>query len=340
MTVRWGFVGPGRIAAKVAAELRDVVSGGTLHAVAGRDHARARAFAEQAGAARAHASIRDLLDDPDVDAVYIATPHRQHHAIALAAASAGKHLLIEKSVTVTRRGADEVFAAAAAAGVFCMEAMWTRFQPAVVRMRELVADGAIGEVRSVRADLGLHRQFDASDRLWDPAQGGGAMLDLAVYPVSFVQMVMGGAPDRVAVAGTVAPNGADAESTLLMTFGDRHAVASSSLLTRLPGTAAVFGTAGRLELPPRFHHPDRVLLYRRDGDRELPPEEFVLPATGAGYSHEFDEVHRCLAEGRTESPVMPGADSVAVMGVLEAALAALGTRYTEDEAGSVTGLQP
>jgi predicted dehydrogenase len=331
-TVRWGFVGPGRIAAAMARELVEVVPDGTLHAVAGRSVERARAFADRFGAASAHGgpdAVAELVSDPAVDAVYVATPHPNHRAAAFAAVAAGKPVLVEKSFTATLEGAREVAGAARAAGVFCMEAMWTRFQPAVVRLRELLADGVIGEVRSVRADLGLRRPFDPADRLWDPARGGGALLDLAVYPVAFAQMVLGGEPDRVEVVGTRGPNGVDAESTVVMAFGDRHAVASSSLLTRLPGTAAVFGSDGWIEVPPRFHHPDRLVLRRRDGDAEAPAEVVAAPATGAGYSHTFAEVHRCLAAGLTESPVMPLSDTLAVMTVLDAAAAGLGVVQAE-----------
>ncbi|MGF1663748.1 MAG: Gfo/Idh/MocA family protein [Kineosporiaceae bacterium] len=331
-TVRWGFVGPGRIAAAMARELVEVVPDGTLQAVAGRSPERARAFADRFGAASAFAgpdAVAQLVSDPLVDVVYVATPHPDHRVAALAAVAAGKPVLVEKSFTATHAGAREVVEAARAGGVFCMEAMWTRFQPAVVRLRELLAEGAVGEVRSVRADLGLRRPFDPTDRLWDPERGGGALLDLAVYPVAFAQMVLGGAPDRVEAVGTLGPNGVDAESTVLLGFGDRHAVASSSLLTRLPGTAAVFGSDGWIEVPPRFHHPDRLVLRRRDGDAEAPAEVVTAPATGAGYSHTFAEVHRCLAAGLTESPVMPLADTLAVMAVLDAAAAGLGVSQAE-----------
>ncbi len=331
--VRWGVVGPGRIAANVMGDLT-AMPGGELHAVASRSLDRARAFADEHGARTAYGSYAELLADPDVDAVYVATPHRQHHGIALAAIESGKHLLVEKAFTVTLAGAQQVVDAARARGVFVMEAMWTRFQPAVVRMRELLADGAVGEVRSVSADLGLRVPFDPADRLWDPAQGGGALLDLGVYPTSWLQMVLGGTPASLEVAGATGPNGVDAESTLLWRTEDgRHGVATCSLLSPLPGRASVYGTEGWIEVPPRFHHPDRVVLHRTGGGRSVVSSEEVLaPATGTGYSHELDEVHRCLAQGLTESPTMPLDDTLAVMSVLEQALHALGVRHDEDPA--------
>ncbi|WP_380163855.1 Gfo/Idh/MocA family protein [Jannaschia sp. R86511] len=333
--VRWGVVGPGRIAAGVVRDLREqCAADGVLHAVASRSLDRARAFADEHGAAVAYGSYAELLADPDVDVVYVSTPHRQHHGIALAAVEAGKHLLVEKAFTVTHAGARQVVDAARARGVFVMEAMWTRFQPAVVRLQELLREGAVGEVRSVRADLGLRVPFDPADRLWDPAQGGGALLDLGVYPTSWLQLVLGGVPDRLDVAGVLGPNGVDAESTLLWRTADgRHGVGTCSLLSPLPGQAAVFGTEGWLEVPPRFHHPGRIVLHRTAGGRSVEhSEELVLPATGTGYSHELDEVHRCLRAGLTESATMPLDDTLAVMSVLEQALHALGVRHDEDPA--------
>ncbi|MFC5381378.1 Gfo/Idh/MocA family protein [Aquipuribacter nitratireducens] len=333
--VRWGVVGPGRIANGVVRDLREqCAADGVLHAVASRSVDRARVFADEHGAAVAYGSYLELLDDSDVDVVYVATPHRQHHQLALAALERGKHLLVEKAFTCTLAGAEEVVAAARERGLFVMEAMWTRFQPTVVRLRELVAEGAVGDVRSVRADLGLRVPFDAADRLWDPAQGGGALLDLGVYPLSWLQMVLGGRPTRLDHVGSLAHNGVDAESTLLWHAEDgRHGVASCSLLSPLPGAAAVFGGEGWIEVPPRFHHPDRLLVHRRrDGRSVESTEEVVAPARGTGYSHELDEVHRCLREGLTESPTMPLDDTLAVMGVLEEALHRLGITFTEDDA--------
>ena len=331
--VRWGVLGPGRIAAGVVRDLADV-HGGVLHAVASRSAERARAFADEHDAPVSYGSYEQLLADPDVDVVYVATPHRQHHGIALAAVQAGKHLLVEKAFTVTLAGSQQVVDAARARGVFVMEAMWTRFQPAVVRLRELIAEGAIGDVRSVRADLGLRVPFEATDRLWDPAQGGGALLDLGVYPTSWLQMVLGGVPTSLDVAGVLGPNGVDSESTLLWHTEDgRHGVGTCSLLSPLPGQAAVFGTEGWIEVPPRFHHPGRLVVHRTGGGRSVESsEELVRSATGTGYSHELDEVHRCLAAGLTESPVMPLDDTLAVMSVLEQALHALGVHHDEDPA--------
>src|SRR5688500_7194862 len=193
-------------------------------------------------------------------------------------------------------------------GLFVMEAMWTRFQPAVVAVRELVADGAIGEVRSVQADLGIAREYDPVDRLFDLALGGGALLDLGVYVVTFAQMLLG-TPSRVVAAGSLFPSGADAEATLLLDHGDgRTATLTTSLRQALPGQARVFGTTGWIDVLPRFHHPQTIVLHRAGAE----PETITRHQTGAGYFHELVEVTEGMRAGRTECAVMPLADCTAV----------------------------
>jgi predicted dehydrogenase len=325
--IRWGIVGPGRIAESVMGDFAHV-PGARPVAVASRSADRAAEFAQRHGLERAHGSYADILIDPDVDVLYVATPHPQHHAIALAALDAGKALLVEKAFTATTAGAVEVVDRARERGVFVMEAMWTRFQPAVVRLRELVADGAIGEVRSVQADLGVAREYDPLDRLFALELGGGALLDLGVYVVSFAQMLLG-APDTVHVAGSLFPTGADAEAALLLGYEDgRTATLSTSLRYPTPGQARVFGTTGWIDVLPRFHHPRTIVLHRGGAE----PETITRLPTGTGYAHELAEVTECLRAGRTESPVMPLADTLAVQAVLGQAADQLGIRHAEDPA--------
>lgn len=199
---------------------------------------------------RTGGSYAEMTSDDQVDALYIATPSPQHHALAIAGLNAGKAVLVEKTFAATMAGATEMIDTARRQQVFAMEATWTRFQPVMVRARELIADGAIGEVRQVQADLGVDRPYDAGDRLFDPVQGGGAMLDLGVYVVSIAQHFLD-APDQVSVAGSLAPTGVDAEAGLLLGYDDGRA---ASLLTSLrgatPGSARIQGTRGRIDIPP------------------------------------------------------------------------------------------
>lgn len=319
MTVKWGIIGPGRIADKVAPDFAHV-KGAELVAVASRSAERAGAFAARHGIGTVHTSYREILDDPGVDVVYVATPHPQHRAIALAALKSGTAVMVEKAFTVSSVATREIAATARRTGVFAMEAMWTRFFPAVRRLRELVAEGAIGEVRSVQADLGVRNRSEADDRFFSPELGGGALFDLGVYPISFAQMVLG-SPSVIAAAGELTPSGVDVESSILLGWPDgRSAALQISLRSAMPGSARVIGSEGWIEVPPRFHHPDRIVLHRFGAE----PEEIVLPATGAGFVHEIDEVTRRIAAGETESPVMPLADTVAVQDVLAAVADRLG----------------
>jgi predicted dehydrogenase len=310
-TVRWGVVGPGRIAAKVVRDFVHLPEAEVV-AVASRSAERAAAFAEANGIGRVHGSYRAIIEDDDVDVLYIATPHPQHRAVALAALAAGKAVLVEKAFTVTPAATREIAALAAETGVFAMEAMWTRFQPAVVRMRELIADGAIGEVRSVQGELGVNAPTDPLDRYYNPAIGGGALFDLTVYPISFVQMVLG-TPDTVAAHGTLDASGVDIEESVLLGWADgRTASLFASLRCPTPGQMRVFGTGGWIDVLPRFHHPDTIVVHRTGRDAE----EVTVPHTGGGYVHELREVTECLLAGRPESAVMPLADTVAVQDVM------------------------
>ena len=310
-TVRWGIVGPGRIADKVVRDL-PLVDGATAAAVASRSAERAAAFAARHDFPRTHDSYRAIVDDPDVDVLYIATPHPQHRPVALAALRAGKAVLVEKAFTVTPEATREIAALATETGVFAMEAMWTRFFPAVVRMRELLADGAIGDVRAVQSDLGVRNPLQPGDRFVTPELGGGALFDLTVYPISFAQMVLGN-PTAVHAQGVVTPDGVDLEESVLLAFdGGATATLTTSLRCATPGQARAFGTDGWIDVLPRFHHPDTIVLHR-DGHE---PEEITQPATGGGYYHELVEVTECLLAGRPESAVMPLRDTVAVQDVM------------------------
>ncbi|MCA0144678.1 Gfo/Idh/MocA family protein [Blastococcus sp. LR1] len=322
--IRWGIVGPGRIAESVMPDF-GVTPDARAVAVASRSQERADAFAARHGLERAYGSYAEIVADPDIDVLYLATPHPQHHALAMAALRAGKAVLVEKAFTATTAGATEVVDLARETGAFVMEAMWTRFQPAVVELRRLVADGAIGEVRSVQADLGVAREYDPADRLFALELGGGALLDLGVYVVSFAQMLLG-TPDRVVATGSVFPSGADAEAAILLGYDDgRNAALTTSLRYALPGAARVVGTTGWIDVLPRFHHPRTIVLHRQGAE----PEEITRPQTGAGYAHELIEVTECLRAGRTESAVMPLADTLAVQDVLGQAADQLGVRHTE-----------
>ena len=326
MTTRWGIAATGGMAAAFAEDLT-LVPDAEIVFVGSRSAASATEFGGRFGGARG-GTYADLLAagrDGEVDVIYVATPHPQHHDLALAAIAGGTPLLVEKAFTATLAGAQEVVDAARAAQVFCMEAMWTRFQPVVAHARDLVAAGEIGDVLLVQADFGAQRDYDPQSRLFDLALGGGSVLDLGVYPISFAQHFLG-RPDAVTATGTTYANGADASAAIHLAYADgRAASLTCTLAAASPGRAVVLGTGGSIELEPPFHHPSRIVVRRNGAEAEVVER---LP-TGRGYTHQAEEVHRCLAAGLTESPVMPLADTLDVQWVLEEALDRLGITMSE-----------
>ncbi|MFH0245516.1 Gfo/Idh/MocA family protein [Streptomyces sp. HK10] len=327
-TIRWGILATGGIAGAFARDLA-ALPGGELLAVGSRSPESARRFADEHGAPRAHGSWAELAADPDVDVVYVATPHSAHLEAATVCLEAGKAVLCEKPLTLNLAQAREMVALARRRGVFLMEAMWTYCNPVVRRMLELVADGAIGEVRSVHADFGIVAPADASHRLRDPRLGGGALLDLGVYPVSFAHLVLG-EPSSVAAWAHLTPEGVDETTGVLLGY-DSGAVAtlSCSIASASPTVAAVSGTRGRIELPHGFFAPESFVLHREG--REV--EEIRVPRAegGAGYGPEAAEVMRCLREKETESPLVPLDGTLAVMATLDAVRERAGVRYPGDD---------
>lgn len=327
--LRWGVVATGGIAATVTADLL-LVPGIEVLAVSSRDPLRAREFAGRFGIPRAYGDYRELLADPDVDVVYVATPHTQHHEVTAAALRAGKNVLCEKAITITVAEVEELVALAEEHGCFLMEAMWTRFIPLVRKLRALVADEAIGQIRLVRADFGVRVDYDPEHRLWNRALGGGALLDLGVYPVSFAQMLLG-TPSEMHVHGALAATGVDAEAALLLGYPDgAQALLSTSLLAESGSTAAVIGTKGRIELASPFYAPTSMTLWRNGHE----PEVLRSELWGSGYTYQAREVVEQLAAGERESPEMAWADSVNVMRTLCAALGRMGVAHPSSKTSS------
>ena len=318
---RWGVAGTGGMAAAFLDDLAHVPDA-ELVAVGSRTLDRAQVFAaERGGVAMAYSDVVAA----DLDVLYVATPHPQHRDLALAAIGNGIPVLVEKSFTATLDGAREVVSAARASGVFCMEAMWTRMQPAVLAAREAVAAGEIGEVTAVQADFCAHRVYDPTHRLFAPELGGGAILDLGVYVISLAQHFLG-TPSTVSATGTLFPNGTDASASILLGFdGGRGATLTTSLQAATSGRATIVGTQGSIELGPPFHHPTHLVV-RRGPE---PARKIDAPAVGRGYAHQAVHVAECLAAGRTESPLVPLDDTLVVQEVMQEALAQLGITPAE-----------
>ncbi|MEU4780750.1 Gfo/Idh/MocA family oxidoreductase [Micromonospora sp. NPDC023633] len=320
---RWGILATGNIAARFAEDLR-LVPGAELAAVGSRTAESAERFAARHGVPRAYASWAELAADDELDVVYVATPHAAHHEAAMACLAAGRAVLLEKPFTLDLATSVELVETARAAGVFLMEAMWMRTNPLVRRLRELVADGAIGTVTGVRADFGVAGPFPPEHRMRARTLGGGALLDLGVYPVSLAHLLLG-VPDHVRAWARLSPEGVDENTGIVLGY-DSGAVATLScgMVGAPPLVASVTGTTGRIDLPEPFFRPGSLTLHRAGAEPETITDELV----GGGYQYEAVEVQRCLAEGLLESPLVPHAATLEVMALLDSIRAQIGVDYS------------
>jgi len=329
--IRWGVVATGSIARTVAGQLAQLEDA-ELHGVSSRDGARASAFADELGFDVAYGDTRTasgyerLADDPDVEVVYVATPHGQHHAVARALLEADKHVLIEKSFTINAREADDLVALARSRGRFLMEAVATRFLPSFQRALDVVASGELGDVRFVQADIGLPMAADPRQRLWAPEDGGGALLDLAVYPFTWAFGALG-APRSVHAVGVLTDDGVDELNALTLGYGDGAlAQLMSTFVSHAARAVTIAGSEGTLRTAGPVTGPTGFTVARPDGARE---ERF--PDGAPRYAFELREVTRCVQQGLTESPTMPLADTVATLRTFDEARRQLGVRYPHDD---------
>lgn len=315
-SLAWGILGPGRIAGDFAASLR-AHTAQRLAAVGSRSAGRAEEFARTHGMPTVHASYEELVADPLVDVVYVATPHPFHAECALLAIEHGKHVVVEKPFAMNADEAERVADAATRRGVFAMEAMWPRFLPATDVVRQVLADGLIGEPRAFLADLGEYFAPDPTHRLYDPKLGGGALLDLGVYLISYASFVLG-APEIVSAAGSFTATGVDAQETIVLRGpGERHAHLYTTLEARTPTTATVTGSHGVLEIAAPFYLPPR-LTYRAHGADAVAEAVFPQRVPQDGLCFEAAEAARSIAAGRSESPLMPLAETVQIARTIDA----------------------
>ncbi len=321
MTARWGIAGPGAIAARFADAIR-MVEGGRVVAVASRSANRAEQFARRFHVERHYGDYDDLAADDGVDVVYVATPASRHAADARAYLVAGKHVLCEKPFTLNAAQANDVVSAAREGQRFLMEAMWSRFLPSYRALADVLADQRIGEPLLVEADLGWRSPVDPSDRHFDLAQGGGALLDLGVYPVQLCSLVLG-QPDSVVARGHVGTTGVDEQlAAVLHHPGGRLGVVQTAIRTPLPCTGRIACSEGTIDLPAFVHCPDHIVVRGPAGE-----ERIDASYAGDGLRFEIAEVHRCLDRGLVESPGMPLDETVSIMETLDTIRAQVGVRY-------------
>ena len=324
--VRWGILAAGKIAGGFAENLA-LLPDAEIAAVGARRRESAETFAERYGARTAHEGYEALVADPDVDVVYVASPHALHKEHVLLAFEAGKPVLCEKALTLTGDEAAELVAQARRRGLFFMEAMWMRCNPVIRRMQQLLATGELGPVTQVRADIGFRVDAEPTDRLLDPALGGGALLDMGVYALTFAHLFLG-EPARVAAVAARSEAGADLNTAIALGYaGGAVAALTASMVGPTPRTASVTTDRGRFDLPDGFHHPRSATWTSGDHTETIEGE-----LTGSGLADEAVEVMRCLRSGETESPLVPLDETVALMRLMDDVRRQLGVTYAADAA--------
>lgn len=321
--IRWGILATGSIARLFTRDLA-LLPDAAVVAVGSRTAEAAERFGAEFGIPHRHASYRSLVTDPDVDVVYVSTPHPGHYAATMMAIEAGKAVLVEKPFAMSAAETGEMIAAARARGTFLMEAMWTRFLPHIAQVRSIVSAGTLGDVVLVTAEHGQWFPQDAAFRLFAPSLGGGALLDLGIYPVSFAHMLLG-APTSITAVSDPAFTGVDATTSMVLRYpGGAHAVLTTTLAAAAANRAAVNGTEARIEIDGWFYQPTSFRVLDRAG-REL--SRYAEPDPGRGMQHQAAEVGRCLRAGRTESPVLPLDETLAIMQTMDEIRRQIGLDY-------------
>jgi predicted dehydrogenase len=320
--IRWGILGTGWIAHLQTTDL--LANGFTVTAVGSRTRESAAAFAAEFGIANVHGSYEELVADPEVDIIYVATPHPMHHHDTMLALNAGKHALVEKAFTVNAAEARELVETAERHRLVVLEAMWTRYLPHMIRIREIVASGLIGEVRTVIADHNQNLPKDPEHRINNPALGGGALLDLGIYPVSFAWDILG-KPETIQANASKTATGVDRQTAIIFSYPDgQQALLHAALDTAGPNTASVIGTNGWIDIEATFYAPTTFTVY--DSDQNV-IETFETPVSPRGMQFQAWEAERRIRDGISGSTVLPPAESVGIMESLDEIRRQIGLVY-------------
>jgi predicted dehydrogenase len=324
--IRWGILATGFIAAQFTEDL-DLLPDAKIAAVGSRSLGAAELFAEKHAIPRAHGSWQELAEDPEVDVVYVANPHSAHHAAASLCLQAGKAVLCEKPLTLDLPTAEDLIQTARASGLFFMEAMWMRTNPAIRRVVDLVSNGAIGEVTHVYGDFGVQGPFPPSHRMRARELGGGALLDLGVYVVSLAHLLLG-APDSVHAWASLTPEGTDQNTGLILGYrSGAVATLHCGFVGETGQRATITGTEGRIEIARSFYRPEAFTLVRASRPENPVAELIEVRCRGNGMGYEAEEVMRCMRAGLIESPLVPHATTLDVMRTLDLARAQIGVTY-------------
>lgn len=320
--VNWGIMGTGWIADRFVKDLQHVENGEAV-AVGSRTIESASKFAESMNIPHAYGSYEELVNDPNIDVVYVGTPHPFHTEHVKIALEAGKSVLCEKPFTVNSGELEKLIKLAREKNVFMMEAMWTRFLPAIVKVREWIEEGLVGEVKQVRAEFGFHSEFNPESRMFNPHLGGGALLDAGIYPISFAAMIFGAEPVAISSTAEIGETGVDEHFTTLLNYGEgRSALLSGAVRLSLTNDAYIYGTKGHIHLPS-FLNTSEVTLSVNGGEKEV----FTDDRASYGYAFEAAEVGRLILAGEKESSVISLDESLKILKILDNLRGQWGLKY-------------
>ncbi len=323
---RWGILASGGIAQAFARDL-SFFNNHIVAAVGSRSKERAEAFAIEFPGCVAYGSYEELVNDPTLDAIYVATPHPYHVSNTVLALNAGKPVLCEKPLTINAQEARQMKAAADANGVALMEAMWARFLPHMHKVREIVASGILGDIWAVEADHGQRLSDYANPRHWEPSLGGGALLDLGIYPISFAHMVLG-KPDSITSSATFTDKGVDASSTAIFNYkSGAQAILTSNMMVSTPCRATICGTLGKIEIDRTFYNPAAMRVIMHDGTTTEYPNEYK----GHGLREQAKEFERVVRSGAMNSPILTPDESIEIMGSLDEIRRQIGLIYPSEK---------
>jgi len=319
--IRWGILATGNIANSFARDFQ-FVEGGILKAVASRTMEKAQAFAEIYKIAKAFGSYEELAADPEIDAVYIATPHSEHCRNTVMLLNAGKHVLCEKAFSVNAREATEMIALAKSKNLFMMEAMWMAFQPGFLQAKQWIDEGKIGELRMIRAEFGFKADCDPKNRLLNPDLAGGTLLDIGVYPITIAQYLFNKKPLAISSMASIGKTGVDEQLSLSLKYSENQiAHLSTSFLTTLENSAFIYGTNGYIQIP-HFWHSKKAML--RSATEEV---VFELDTPVSGYATEVNHMNEMIRSGRGESDVVTFEKTLEIMEIMDTIRAQVGVRY-------------
>ena len=297
--INWGIIGLGKIAHKFAADLQ-LSETSVLYGVASRSSEKANEFAEKYGAISAFDSYEKLAKDSNIDVIYIATPHTFHFENTMLCLRNGKAVLCEKPMGINSTEVQTMIAEATSRKLFLMEAIWTRFMPAIEKVLELLDEKVIGDIIQVRADFGFKAELNLESRLFNKELGGGSLLDIGIYPV-FLSLLVLGIPSDINAMARMTETNVDSSCALLFDYStNAKAVLESTFEANTPTEAFIYGTKGALKIHRRFHQPTKITLFKDDSETI-----FELPYTGNGYLHEIEEVNTCLFNSVKESSKLP-----------------------------------